>query len=128
MKIGCIADTHGRHKKVKVPECDVLVHAGDNTPAGELEMLGSFCKWFGKQRCKARVSIAGNHDRCLENELRSAAELSMRGCSHYLFDREVTILPNGMVLIGTGGEVVLSNGVPKVGSDGSDGLRFYGTP
>ena len=45
MRIVCISDTHGRHKKLKnIPDGDVLIHAGDITPRGEIEHLGSFCR------------------------------------------------------------------------------------
>jgi len=31
MRIVCIADTHEKHKQVKLPEGDILIHAGDFT-------------------------------------------------------------------------------------------------
>lgn len=34
LKIVCISDTHGMHRKMKIPEGDVLVHAGDITMKG----------------------------------------------------------------------------------------------
>ena len=34
LKIVCISDTHGKHRSLKVPDGDVLVHAGDITSKG----------------------------------------------------------------------------------------------
>jgi hypothetical protein len=34
LKIVCISDTHGKHRNLKVPDGDVLVHAGDITSKG----------------------------------------------------------------------------------------------
>ena len=37
LRIACISDTHGRHRSVRVPPCDVLIHGGDFTNVGEPE-------------------------------------------------------------------------------------------
>jgi Icc-related predicted phosphoesterase len=71
MKLVCISDTHGEHEKVKIPECDVLIHAGDLTPRGESIYLQSLFAWFEKQPCKHVIVIGGNHDFLLQE---SAAE------------------------------------------------------
>lgn len=67
MKVVCISDTHGRHKKLNIPECDLLIHAGDLTPKGEIPMLESALNWLSKQPAKHIVFIAGNHDRCFQD-------------------------------------------------------------
>ena len=38
LRIACISDTHGRHRSITVPPCDVLIHAGDFTNVGEPEL------------------------------------------------------------------------------------------
>lgn len=62
MKIVAISDTHGQHEKVKVPEGDLLIHAGDITEYGTEEEVQDFLTWFSKQPCTYKVFIAGNHD------------------------------------------------------------------
>lgn len=63
LKICCISDTHGHHKKVTIPECDVLIHAGDYTNRGSKEDVESFLKWFSAQdNALFKVFINGNHD------------------------------------------------------------------
>jgi len=62
MKVVFISDTHGMHKTVKIPECDLLIHGGDITHTGELSILQDFLEWIVEQNAKNIVFIAGNHD------------------------------------------------------------------
>lgn len=67
MRIACISDTHGRHNRLIVPPCDVLIHAGDLTMGGELGTLRNIIQFFAKQPAKkGTVFIAGNHDITLQ--------------------------------------------------------------
>jgi len=98
MKIVCISDMHGRHKKLskmlrnKMPKGDVLVCAGDVTPSGEIEMMMSFINWLEKQPYQFKILIAGNHDKCFENADACLVrdELVKRNII-YLEDKGVTI-------------------------------------
>lgn len=67
IKIVAISDTHSYHRRLQIPECDLLVHAGDITFNGEYRVLADFNSWLGTlSQCKRIVCIAGNHDRSLE--------------------------------------------------------------
>eukprot|EP00588_Corethron_pennatum_P030761 CAMPEP_0194325192 /NCGR_PEP_ID=MMETSP0171-20130528/29096_1 /TAXON_ID=218684 /ORGANISM="Corethron pennatum, Strain L29A3" /LENGTH=465 /DNA_ID=CAMNT_0039084235 /DNA_START=110 /DNA_END=1507 /DNA_ORIENTATION=- len=67
LRIACISDTHGRHDRLFIPPCDVLIHAGDLTMTGELGTLRKIVQFFGEQPAKkAVVYIAGNHDLTLQ--------------------------------------------------------------
>lgn len=69
MKAVCISDTHNYHNDVKLPDADILIHAGDFTMVGSLSEVLEFNEWLGKQEHSYKVVIAGNHDKCLgENE------------------------------------------------------------
>jgi predicted phosphodiesterase len=35
MKIICISDTHGQHQNLKLPEGDMIIHAGDVSGRGK---------------------------------------------------------------------------------------------
>lgn len=66
LKVVFISDTHGYHKSLNIPKCDLLVCSGDLSKRGEIEIFESFNKWVGKlksdnviQQC---VVIPGNHD------------------------------------------------------------------
>lgn len=68
MKFVVIADTHGRHHHLKIPNGDVLVHAGDITYRGKRSEVEDFLEWFEKQRHTYKIFIAGNHDFFFEKE------------------------------------------------------------
>lgn len=63
MKIVMISDTHGEHRKLKVPDGDILIHAGDAMTDGmnprEIVDLNA---WFGELPHPNKIVIAGNHD------------------------------------------------------------------
>lgn len=63
MKICCIADTHMEESKVKIPKCDILIHAGDYDirTLDHLEQLNDWF-WYQKKKCRYIIAIAGNHD------------------------------------------------------------------
>ncbi len=80
MKFVLISDTHNKHEKLKLPACDVLIHAGDLTQKGKISEALNFLKWFKSQPARFKIFIAGNHDFCfdqnfldenLQNELAS---------------------------------------------------------
>lgn len=47
MRIVCISDTHGYHRRADVTAGDILVHAGDLTAHGTLEDVEFFNSWLG---------------------------------------------------------------------------------
>ncbi len=61
-KLVATSDTHGVHHDLKIPECDLLIHAGDCTYESGQAALRSFCKWIEEQPAKHKVFICGNHD------------------------------------------------------------------
>lgn len=68
MKIACIADNHG-FLNVKVPECDLMIIAGDICPVSDHSVMfqklwieDNFINWARKQPVKNVVWVAGNHD------------------------------------------------------------------
>jgi Icc-related predicted phosphoesterase len=106
MKLALISDTHDRHRRVTIPPCDVLVHAGDLSWKGELSILEDVSNWFGELKTagtvKEIVVIGGNHDLTLQDSdrHRGIARALLRQNAHYLQDSSVVI----------------------------DGIKFYGSP
>jgi 3',5'-cyclic AMP phosphodiesterase CpdA len=66
MNIVAIADTHGEHEQVRLPDGDVLIHAGDFCSEGTTIDAYDFISWIDRMRqFDERIVIAGNHDRPL---------------------------------------------------------------
>lgn len=62
MKIATISDTHSFHRKLQIPEADVLVCAGDITFKGEQGIMEDFAEWTKSLPVKRKVVICGNHE------------------------------------------------------------------
>lgn len=65
MNIQTISDTHTYHNRFqfpKIPECDVLIHAGDATFHGTDVELKDFIDWLSIQPAQYKVFTPGNHD------------------------------------------------------------------
>lgn len=61
MKLVLISDTHTNHN-FRIPEGDVLIHAGDVSSRGTKTEVDRFIQWFQSQPHKYKIFIAGNHD------------------------------------------------------------------
>lgn len=66
MKLVCIGDTHNKHREIKIPDGDVLIHVGDFTEAGTKHETLEFLEWLLEQPHKYKIMIAGNHDFFME--------------------------------------------------------------
>ena len=45
-----ISDTHAKWKKLVIPECDVLISAGDYSFRGERHLVKNFHEWLNKNQ------------------------------------------------------------------------------
>lgn len=95
MKILCLSDTHGLHKKIHkdwMVEADVLVHAGDCTNRGYLQEVKEFLDWFESLDYTYKIFICGNHDWIFEQYPDKIQELMKEYPSiTYLQDSSVII-------------------------------------
>jgi Icc-related predicted phosphoesterase len=67
MRIVCIADTHGLHRQLNVPNGDLLIHAGDFTLNSKPpSIVSDFDAWLGLLPHPHKVVIPGNHEFMLE--------------------------------------------------------------
>lgn len=99
MRAVCISDTHGQHLDLRLPEGDVLVHAGDLTSRGTLEESADFLDWFSSQNYTHKILIAGNHDFIFEQETREKIAHLIPENVNYLNDSSVQI--NGFTFWGS---------------------------
>lgn len=102
LKIIAISDTHNKHKEITIPECDILIHAGDATGMGRASEIRNFAKWFNKQPAKYKIFVPGNHELKFEKELPA---------SKLWFSEEC---PDGILLINQSIEI--------------EGIKIYGSP
>ena len=67
MKVVLISDTHGYHRDphLEIPDGDLLIHCGDLTMSGELDVLSDVNEWFKELEFNDIIVIGGNHDRTL---------------------------------------------------------------
>ncbi len=84
MRIVFISDTHGLHDQVRLPEGDLLIHAGDVTSSGSETQVQNFIQWFEEQPFDHKVFVAGNHDFFLEFLDKDELRKSLSKNVHYL--------------------------------------------
>lgn len=92
MRIVCISDTHLAHQEedLKIPDGDLLIHAGDGTFEGSLPEMTDFLKWLAGLRHPRKVLIAGNHDWLFQKDAALARSIVPSGIT-YLEDSGVEI-------------------------------------
>ena len=93
-----MADTHGYHRDLTVPDGDILVHAGDLTQTGSLEELAEVDAFLAALPHRHKIVVAGNHDWCFQRTPERAR--SVLRSAIYLEDEAITL----------------------------EGLRIYGSP
>jgi Icc-related predicted phosphoesterase len=98
MKIVLISDTHTNHN-FRIPEGDILIHAGDVSSRGTKAEVDAFIQWFQSQPHKYKIFIAGNHDFYFEDAAKN---------------NEQTEFENLIYLNDSGCEI--------------NGLKFWGSP
>lgn len=98
MRIVCLSDTHTHHRKLTVPDGDVLVHTGDFTRKGSEADVADFNAWLGTLPHPHKLVVAGNHDFLFEQN--NVLARSLLSNAIYLQDSGVVI----------------------------DGVRFWGSP
>lgn len=99
MKFVAISDTHCRHRSLRLPKGDVLLHAGDITYRGEKKEIEDFLNWFGSLPFSHKIFIAGNHDFFFEKEKAALIQKLIPETVHYLKDEEIVI--NGIKIWGS---------------------------
>lgn len=66
VKIVCVSDTH-ENPPDRVPDCDILIHAGDATLTGNWAAIKKFNDWLEDQPAKHKIFVPGNHDMLFES-------------------------------------------------------------
>jgi predicted phosphohydrolase len=74
---------------MKIPDGDLLIHAGDVSSRGRLEEIEMFNEWMGSLPHRHKVVIAGNHDFFFERYPKEAKRLITN--ADYLNDSGILI-------------------------------------
>lgn len=88
--ITAISDTHGAHRRLRLPQTDILIHCGDACTDGDEAQLQDFFAWFAAQPARHKLFISGNHDLPFELEPEEALALVPPGV-RYLDNKMVRI-------------------------------------
>jgi Icc-related predicted phosphoesterase len=96
----CISDTHQHHKKIRMPDCDMIIHAGDFSYHGEPEEVKRFLDWFETQDAKYKLLVCGNHEKGCARDVTTLKQ----DCEN----RGITLLHNDHITI--------------------EGIKFFGSP
>ena len=62
MRAVVISDTHNQHRKLLLPQGDMIIHCGDVSGRGTSTEVYDFIKWFSILPYRYKIFIAGNHD------------------------------------------------------------------
>lgn len=101
MRICIISDTHSYHRKINIPKCDLLIHCGDFSFKGELNIISDFCDWLGELPIEKRVIIAGNHELGLACEYKRPQILEMIEKSNSIYLEDSFTIIDGLKIYGS---------------------------
>ena len=120
IRVVCLSDTHDG-MNVKIPDGDLLIHAGDLTNVGDLESIQRQVDWLAGMPHRYKVLVAGNHDLWFDG--RSRLERDGKGGFGKAVDwKGVRYLGGEVITLGFKGgrrlNVYAAPGVPRIGRDG----------
>jgi Icc-related predicted phosphoesterase len=90
VRLVLLADTHGFHRDINIPEGDVVIFAGDICSYGDLSELDDFNAFLCQLPHKYKIVVAGNHDFCLERYPQQSKSRLTNAI--YLQDQAITLL------------------------------------
>ena len=90
-RIVLLSDTHGLHRSLKVPDGDILIHAGDMSSNGKRSGIEDFADWMKSLPHRHKLCVAGNRDFYFQNSPEDASHLLTDAGIHYLCDTAVTV-------------------------------------
>jgi Icc-related predicted phosphoesterase len=91
-KCVAMADTHGLHHRVQVPDGDLFIHAGDFSNFGiDSNELIDFVNWVALLPHKHKIVVAGNHDRVCYVEPGFSERTFNKAGIHYLESKPIEI-------------------------------------
>ncbi|HOY89793.1 MAG TPA: metallophosphatase domain-containing protein [Bacillota bacterium] len=117
MKVLCLSDTHGHHRKLRTPEADLFLFAGD-MEASSFSRLADFSDWVASIPLPAerKIIISGNHDGVFERHPLEARNY-LDGIATYL--ENSCCMVAGLKVYGTPVSLAFNNWFFNIPDDGS---------
>lgn len=94
IKIAMISDVHNKWHHLQIPECDILISAGDYSFVGEQSIVREFHKWLNQQPAKEKISVQGNHEVWVQRNWHLAKCIAQEQCPgvHFIDEGRVELL------------------------------------
>lgn len=93
-----MADTHGKHRLLKISEdIQIVIHCGDICNYGKMSEIMDFFEWYSQLQIPHKIFIHGNHD--LPFELEPEASKSIIPKNIVWLNNEITII-QGIKILG----------------------------
>lgn len=96
MRIVAISDVHNRYHNLIIPECDLLISAGDYSFHGEPAVVKAYHQWLNEQKAARIISGQGNHEEWVEKNFEEAKVIALAACPRVDFVEEGEIIIDGV--------------------------------
>lgn len=87
MVVAHISDTHGLHRDLVIPKCDVVIHSGDAVNSRDhvknTQELFDFLEWYRRLDIRHKILVPGNHHTAEERFKYLREDIVSQGI-HYL--------------------------------------------
>jgi Icc-related predicted phosphoesterase len=91
MKVVTISDTHNYNEKIKVPDGDILIHAGDLTSMGYFGEIARALDWLSSLPHQYKILVPGNHDFFAMDSSEAFNTLCKQRSIHCLLNNKIAI-------------------------------------
>jgi Icc-related predicted phosphoesterase len=96
MRIVAISDIHERWHNIAIPECDLLISAGDYSFHGSPNIVKLYHEWLDQQPATHIISVQGNHETWVEKNFGEAKKIALEACPHVHFIDEGLVEIDGI--------------------------------
>lgn len=93
MRLVAISDTHTAHNSLVIPECDILVCAGDVVNHDDdISVFTEWLEWFSSQNATLKLFVPGNHDQICWDEQEKCKDLCEKAYVQMIVNESIELL------------------------------------